>query len=61
MDPHARIGFSAHGALKRSDFGIGFGIPQPGSILRVGDTVEISIEAELSGPAWAQGGKANSG
>jgi hypothetical protein len=31
MDPHARIGFSAHGTLKRSDFGIAFGIPQPGS------------------------------
>jgi polyisoprenoid-binding protein YceI len=53
MDPHARIGFSAHGALKRSDFGMGFGVPQPGSTMGVGDVVEFSIEAEFSGPAWA--------
>jgi polyisoprenoid-binding protein YceI len=53
LDPHARIGFSAHGTLRRSDFGVAFGIPQPGSTLGVGDTVEIVIEAEFSGPAWA--------
>jgi polyisoprenoid-binding protein YceI len=53
MDPHARIGFSAHGALKRSDFGIAFGIPQPGSTMGVGDVVEFVIEAEFSGPPWA--------
>jgi polyisoprenoid-binding protein YceI len=56
MDPHARIGFSAHGTLKRSDFGIAFGIPQPGSTMGVGDPVEFSIEAEFSGPAWAGAG-----
>ncbi len=27
-DPHARIGFSANGAFKRSDFGITTGIPR---------------------------------
>jgi polyisoprenoid-binding protein YceI len=53
MDPHARIGFSAHGTLKRSDFGIAFGIPQPGSTMGVGDTVEFTIESEFSGPAWS--------
>jgi polyisoprenoid-binding protein YceI len=53
MDPHARIGFSAHGTLKRSEFGIAFGIPQPGSTMGVGDTVEFTIESEFSGPAWA--------
>jgi polyisoprenoid-binding protein YceI len=53
MDPHARIGFSAHGALKRSDFGISLGIPQPGSTMGVGDEVEFTIEAEFSGPPWA--------
>jgi polyisoprenoid-binding protein YceI len=53
MDPHARIGFSAHGTLKRSDFGIAFGIPQPGSNFGVGDAVEFVIEAEFSGPQWA--------
>jgi len=52
MDPHARIGFSAHGSLKRSDFGIAFGIPTPGSTMGVGDTIDISIEAEFSGPAF---------
>jgi polyisoprenoid-binding protein YceI len=52
MDPHARIGFSAHGALKRSEFGIAYGIPQPGSTMGVSDAVEFTIEAEFSGPAW---------
>ncbi len=53
MDPHARIGFSAHGSLKRSQFGVAYGIPGPGSTMGVGDDVQIIIEAELSGPAWA--------
>jgi polyisoprenoid-binding protein YceI len=53
MDPHARIGFSAHGSLKRADFGMSFGIPQPGSTMGVGDNVDIVIEAEFSGPPWA--------
>jgi len=52
MDPHARIGFSAHGVLKRSEFGIAYGIPQPGSTMGVSDAVDFTIEAEFSGPAW---------
>jgi polyisoprenoid-binding protein YceI len=52
MDPHARIGFSARGTLKRSDFGIAFGIPQPGSQMGVSDEVQMTIETEFSGPAW---------
>ncbi len=47
----ARIGFSAHGALYRSDFGIGFGIPEPGTTLGVGDLVEFTIEAEFIDPS----------
>jgi polyisoprenoid-binding protein YceI len=50
MDPHARIGFSAHGSLNRSDFGIAYGIPAPGTAMGVSDRVEIVIEAEFSGP-----------
>jgi polyisoprenoid-binding protein YceI len=53
MDPHARIGFSAHGSIKRSEFGMAFGIPAPGSTMGVGDSVNVIIEAEFSGPAWA--------
>ena len=53
MDPHARVGFSAQGSLKRSDFGISLGIPAPGTTMGVGDAVNVIIEAELSGPAWA--------
>jgi polyisoprenoid-binding protein YceI len=52
MDPHARIGFSAHGVFKRSDFGISAGIPAPGTTMGVGDDVNVTIEAEFSGPAW---------
>ncbi len=52
MDPGgARVGFSATGTLFRSDFGIGFGIPEPGSSLGVSDAVEIVIEAEFINPA----------
>jgi polyisoprenoid-binding protein YceI len=52
MDPHARIGFSAHGVFKRSAFGISAGIPAPGTTMGVGDEVNVTIEAEFSGPAW---------
>jgi len=56
MDPAARIGFSAHGVLKRSAFGISFGIPAPGSTMGVGDDVSFEIEAEFNGPPLATGG-----
>lgn len=51
LDPGgARIGFSAEGALFRSDFGIGFGIPAPGTAMGVGDLVTFRIEAEFINP-----------
>jgi len=50
LDPNARIGFSATGTLKRSDFGISYGIPPPGSKMGVSDAVEIIIETEFTGP-----------
>ena len=52
-EPRARIGFSAHGALKRSDFGISAGIPEPGTTFGVGDDVEVLLESEFSGPPLA--------
>ena len=53
MDPHARIGFSAKGTFKRSDFGVAFGVPAPGSTMGVSDEVQVAIEAEFSGPPLA--------
>jgi len=53
QDPHARIGFSAKGVLKRSDFGIAYGVPAPGSTAGVSDEVTIAIEAEFTGPPLA--------
>ncbi len=50
FDPHARIGFSAKGTLNRSEFGVAYGIPAPGTTMGVSDAVEIIIEAEFSGP-----------
>lgn len=51
MDPGgARAGFSARGALNRSDFGISFGLPAPGTTMGVGDRVEFEIETEFSNP-----------
>ena len=49
--PGDHVGFSAYGTLKRSDFGVKEGIPQPGSTMGVGDVVEIIIEAEFVKPA----------
>ncbi|HLQ08572.1 MAG TPA: YceI family protein [Steroidobacteraceae bacterium] len=56
MDPHARVGFSAHGSFKRSDFGMAYGVPAPGTTMGVGDLIDIAIEAEFSGPALATPG-----
>lgn len=53
MDPHARVGFSAKGSLKRSDYGIAFGIPAPGTTMGVGDQVDVIVEAEFTGPPLA--------
>jgi polyisoprenoid-binding protein YceI len=50
MDVGARIGFSAVGEINRSDFGVGFGVPAPGSTLGVGDKVEIILETEFIKP-----------
>jgi polyisoprenoid-binding protein YceI len=51
-DPHARLGFSAHGALNRSEFGMDVGLPPPGSNMGVSDAVEFQIETEFTGPPW---------
>jgi polyisoprenoid-binding protein YceI len=51
MDPHARVGFSAHGSFKRSDFGMTAYVPAPGTTMGVGDLIDVSIEAEFTGPA----------
>ena len=53
LDPRARAGFSARGTLRRSDFGIDVGVPAPGSDFGVGDTIELLVEAEFSGPPLA--------
>lgn len=54
MDPAgSRIGFSAKGALKRSDFGVSYGIPAPGTTMGVSDNVDVLIEAEFTRPRTA--------
>lgn len=52
-DPNGRIGFSANGSLKRSDFGIAYGIPAPGTKMGVGDEIQVALEAEFTGPPLA--------
>ncbi len=49
-DPNARIGFSATGTLKRSEFGMAYGVPEPGTTMGVGDDVQLLLESEFSGP-----------
>jgi len=52
FDPHARVGFSARGTFKRSDYGVSFGIPTPANhMFGVSDDVEVQLETEFSGPA----------
>ena len=50
MDPQARVGFSAHGVLRRSDYGLTGGIPAAGTNMGVGDQVAVIIESEFNGP-----------
>jgi len=52
-DPHARIGFSAHGSFKRSEFGMTSGIPAAGTTMGVSDLIDVTIEAEYTGPPLA--------
>lgn len=49
-DPNARIGFSAHGTLARSDFGFTQGLPPEGTTMGVGDLVSFEFDGEFSGP-----------
>jgi polyisoprenoid-binding protein YceI len=56
LEPHARVGFSAQGSFKRSDFGITSGIPRPGNNVGVSDQVDLIIEAEFFGAVWAGAG-----
>ena len=49
-DPNARVGFSARGKFKRSDFGMGQFVPEAGSSFGVGDDIEVILESEFSGP-----------
>ncbi len=46
----SRIGFSGHGSLKRSAFGMGLGVPAPGTQFGVSDDVDFTIEAEFIRP-----------
>jgi polyisoprenoid-binding protein YceI len=50
LDVGARIGFSATGHIKRSDYGMAFGLPEPGSTLGVFDEVTLRIETEFVKP-----------
>ncbi len=53
-EPNARVGFSARGSLRRSDFGVSAGIPAAGTTMGVGDEVEVILETEFTGPPLAR-------
>jgi len=42
----ARVGFSAKTTLRRSDYGMGFGVPAAGTNMGVGDNLDVTIETE---------------
>lgn len=51
LDPMgARAGFSLETTIRRSEFEIDFGIPEPGSSMGVGDDVQIFVEVEMVNP-----------
>lgn len=58
-ESNARIGFSAQGSFKRSDFGISTALPDPGSSFGVGDEVSVALESEFTGPPLAATAKAS--
>lgn len=49
----ARIGFSVKGSFNRSDFGVGFGVPAPGTTMGVSDAVTLEIETEFTSTSAA--------
>ena len=56
LDPMgARAGFSLETTIKRSDFGIDFGVPEPGTTMGVGDAVQIFYEVEMVNPDAPKG------
>ncbi len=58
QEPRARIGFSAQGTFKRSDYGIGYGVPAPGTTMGVGDDIDLVVEVEFTGPPMASAASA---
>lgn len=50
-EPNARAGFSAQGSFKRSEFGVNYGLPAPGTDFGVGDLVSVTLETEFTGPS----------
>jgi len=40
-----RAGFSAHGEINRTDFGVSFNAPVPGGVM-ISEKIQIEIEAE---------------
>jgi len=50
LEPRARLGFSATGSFRRSDFGMGFLVPPAGETFGIGDEISVVIEAEMLGP-----------
>jgi len=42
----ARVGFSGRTTIRRSDFGISYGVPAPGTNMGVGDNIDVALETE---------------
>jgi polyisoprenoid-binding protein YceI len=56
-EPQARVGFSAQGKFRRSDFGVSYGVPAPGTDFGIGDEVAVTLESEFSGPPLRVAGR----
>lgn len=51
MDSSVRAGFSATGAISRSEFGVNFDIPLGADKFTIGDKVSIELDIQLVAPA----------
>ena len=49
-DDRVRVGFTAIGAIRRSDYGIDFNAPVGTSTLMIGETVRVAIDARFLPP-----------
>lgn len=55
MDGSTRAGFAASGQIDKTDYGIDFNVPLTSGGFMLSDKIDVTIDAQLVGPASAEG------